>query len=54
MNFISFSLYIEVDLFAANIAGYTFISMTYETRPATRGGQSGNCHPKIFTNVCIC
>jgi len=31
MSFISFSLSIEVDLFAAKIAGYTFACTTYET-----------------------
>jgi len=32
----------------------TFDSLNITIRPATRGGQSGNCRPEIFTNVCIC
>jgi len=35
MRFISFSLSIEVDLFSAKIAGYTFISTTYDTETST-------------------
>jgi len=35
MSFISFSLYVAVDLFAAKIAGYTFIWRTYEIETST-------------------
>jgi len=35
MIFISLYLSIEVDLFAAKIGGYTFISTTYETETST-------------------
>jgi len=35
MSFISFSLTIVVDLFAEKVAGYTFISTTYETETST-------------------
>jgi len=35
MNFISFSLSIEVALCDAKIVGYTFIATTYETETST-------------------
>jgi len=35
VNFLTFSFIIVVDLFAAKIAGYNFISLTYETVTST-------------------